>query len=64
MLSRGICNGIWKIEKSPCRGGRDSLLLIRGSGDCPQQSISYYSTSLTGRTENPKSREKIDVALR
>ena len=53
MLSRGMCNGIWKIEKSPCRSGKDSLLVVWGSGDRPQESISYYSTSLTGRTARP-----------
>ena len=27
MLSWGIYNGIWKIEKSPCRSGKDSLII-------------------------------------
>ncbi len=31
MLSRGICNGFWKIEKSPCRSGKDSLYLLRAA---------------------------------
>lgn len=31
MLSRGICNGIWKIEKSLCRSGKDSpIFTCRG----------------------------------
>lgn len=36
MLSHVICKGIWKIEKSPCHSGKNSLLLITGSGDRPK----------------------------
>ena len=39
MLSHSMCNGIWKIEKSPCRSGKDSLLFIMGSGDCLRQKL-------------------------
>ena len=33
MLSHGMYNGIWKIEKSPCRSGKDSLLVVIGGGN-------------------------------
>ena len=39
MLSHGMCKGIWKIEKSPCRNGKDSLLLIHGQRRLPPTKI-------------------------
>ena len=32
MLSHGMYNGIWKIEKSPCRGGKGSPIISCSGG--------------------------------
>ena len=40
MLSHGICNGFWKIEKSPCRCGKASLYLLRAA-ETAFENISY-----------------------
>ena len=32
MLSHSMCNGIWKIEKSPCRSGKDSPIISCSGG--------------------------------
>ena len=39
MLSHSICNGIWKIEKSPCRSGKDTLLFLSEAAETTRKMI-------------------------